>query len=182
MRRQRFPRRLAMTVAREICEALRPVCSRIAVAGSLRRGKREVGDVEILYVPLTEERDDPQDMFARIAVNLADERIAELEAEGLLRRRKNVIGSEVYGPKNKLMQHCGTGIPVDLFSTTEESWWNYLVCRTGPAESNQQIATLAKQRGWKWNPYGEGFSRGDEVVRMESEEAVFEFVGLRCPR
>jgi hypothetical protein len=29
-----------------------------------------------------------------------------------------------------------TGIPVDLFAATEDNWWNYLVCRTGPADSN----------------------------------------------
>ena len=46
-----FPRAVAIQVARELCEALKPHCERLIVAGSLRRGKQEVGDVEILYIP-----------------------------------------------------------------------------------------------------------------------------------
>ena len=41
-----------------------------------------------------------------------------------------------------------------------------------------RIARAAKERGWKWNPYGVGFSRGQEVRRMGSEEDVFRFAGL----
>jgi DNA polymerase/3'-5' exonuclease PolX len=82
------------------------------------------------------------------------------------------------------MRHVASGIPVDLFATTEACWHNYLVCRTGPAESNIRIAAAAKARGWKWNPYGEGFSRGgplagpEEARALRSEREVFEFVGL----
>jgi DNA polymerase/3'-5' exonuclease PolX len=167
-----------MKVAAELCAALKPVCDRIIVAGSLRRRKATVGDVEILYIGKTEARQDPADMFATITVNLADEAIAALEKSGTLERRKNVNGSQMYGPKNKLMRHCATGLPVDLFAATPENWWNYLVCRTGPADSNTRICMAAQERGWKWNPYGAGFSRNGEVRAMESEAAVFEFVGL----
>ena len=167
-----------MKVAAELCAALKPVCAKIIVAGSLRRRKATVGDVEILYIGKTEVRQDPADMFARITVNLADEAIAALEKSGVLERRKNKNGSEMYGAKNKLMRHHATSLPVDLFAATSENWWNYLVCRTGPADSNTRICMAAQDRGWKWNPYGAGFSRGDEVRAMESEADVFAFVGL----
>ena len=123
-------------------------------------------------------RQDPADMFASITVNLADEAISALEKSGVLERRKNVKGSEMYGPKNKLMRHCASGLPVDLFAATAENWWNYLVCRTGPADSNTRICMAAQDRGWKWNPYGAGFSRDGETRAMESEAEVFAFVGL----
>jgi DNA polymerase/3'-5' exonuclease PolX len=179
----RWPHADGMTVAAEVCAALQPFCERIIVAGSLRRGKPTVGDVEILYIGLTESRPDPEDMFATIVVNLADEAIAELERGGVLERRRNVNGSEMFGPKNKLMRHRASGMPVDLFAATRENWWNYLVCRTGPAESNTRIATAAQHRGWKWHPYGAGFSRENEDGEPEDfivtcEEDVFRFVGL----
>ena len=47
----RFPRAAAIAVARELCEALKPHCERLIVAGSLRRMKQQVGDVEIVYIP-----------------------------------------------------------------------------------------------------------------------------------
>ena len=174
----RFPNQIGMKVAAELCAALKPVCERLIVAGSLRRRKPTVGDAEILYIGKTEVRQDPADMFASITVNLADEVIASLEKSGVLERRKNVNGSEMYGPKNKLMRHRATGLPVDFFAATAENWHNYLVCRTGPADSNTRICLAAQERGWKWNPYGAGFSRGAEVRAMESEADVFSFVGL----
>ena len=174
----RFQNAVGMKVAAELCAALKPVCERLVVAGSLRRRKPTVGDAEILYIGKTEARQDPADMFASITVNLADEVIAALEKSGVLERRKNVNGSEMYGPKNKLMRHRETGLPVDFFTATAENWHNYLVCRTGPADSNTRICMAAQKRGWKWNPYGAGFSRAGEVRAMESEEAVFAFVGL----
>lgn len=176
----KFPNAVAMKVAKELCDSFKPVAERIIVAGSLRRRKPMVGDVEILYIPKTEVRPDPQDMFSTVVVNLVDEQISHLEKDGVLERRKNVNGSEMFGPKNKLMSHRATGMPVDLFQTTADNWHNYLVCRTGPKESNTRICTAAQRMGWKWNPYGNGFTKGVDGMQlaMESEEAVFKFVGL----
>ena len=73
---------------------------------------------------------------------------------------------------------------MDLFSGSEDKWWNYVVCRTGPYANNIRIPTAAKQRGWKWNPHSSGFSRAGpfagqrEEHKVESEEDVFSFVGL----
>lgn len=144
----RFPRAAALEVARELCAALRPTTERLIVAGSLRRRRETVGDVEILYIGCWAERPAPGEMFEQRPTNLADEAIAELEARGVLERRLNSKGSESYGAKNKLMRHRASGIPVDLFSATTANWFNYLVCRTGPAESNTRIASLALARGW----------------------------------
>jgi DNA polymerase/3'-5' exonuclease PolX len=56
------------------------------------------------------------------------------------------------------------------------------VCRTGPGESNVAIASAAQTKGWKWNPYGAGFSRQigltTEQHGVTSEREVFEFVGM----
>ena len=174
----RFPNSVGMKVAADLCAALKPVCENLIVAGSLRRRKETVGDVEILYIGKTETRQDPADMFASITVNLADQVIGALEKSGVLERRKNVNGSEMYGKKNKLMRHRATGLPVDLFAATVDNWHNYLVCRTGPADSNTRICMAAQERGWKWNPYGAGFTKDGVIKAMASEEEVFAFVGL----
>lgn len=115
--------------------------------------------------------------------NMAEDEIGSLLGRGVLSKRPSVTGVFSWGLKNKLALHRG-GIPVDLFTASATNWFSYLVCRTGPAESNIRIATAAQVRGWKWNPYGAGFSRGGplagerEVHAVESEEDVFAFVGL----
>lgn len=176
----KITRAAALIVAKEICDALKPHTTRLIVAGSLRRMKDMVGDVEILYVPRITSGPDPADLFSMKETNQADEAIAELEAAGIISKRLNVAGHTMFGPKNKLMIHERLGVPIDLFAATDENWWNYLVCRTGPADSNTAIATAAQRKGWKWHPYGTGFSNPTtgEVHTVTSEEAVFAFVGL----
>jgi DNA polymerase (family 10) len=178
----KFPAEDAMLAAQEVCNALYPFCERLVIAGSLRRRKETVGDVELVYIPRTEER--ALDFFSTAAVNLADEALARLLAGGILSKRRNKLGSEMWGAKNKLALHRASGVPVDLFSATRENWWNYLVFRTGGAESNVAVASAARRKGWQWNPYGPGFSRGGtlagavEIHAVERERDVFDFVGM----
>ena len=175
--KKRWPRADALIVAKELCVALKPACEQMIVAGSLRRRKADVGDVEILFVPKMEVR--PVDMFESKPFSLADEVIERLLATGRLSKRPSTLGHFAWGAKNKLALHA-TGLPVDLFTATPENWWNYVVCRTGPADSNTRIASLAQQRGYKWNPYGSGYTRlsDSEIIPMGSEAEVFAFVGL----
>jgi DNA polymerase/3'-5' exonuclease PolX len=176
--KRKYPRAQAIAVARELCQALAPGCARLIVAGSLRRRKAEVGDVDILYIPRFEERQ--LDLVTHGPVNLADEVLDSLLAAGVLSKRPSSAAGFAWGPKNKLAIHGANGIPVDLFAATEGNWWNLLVCRTGPEAMTISICEAARRHGWQWNPHGPGFSRldgaGSQAVR--SEEEVFAFVGL----
>lgn len=115
-------------------------------------------------------------------LSLTDKALEQSLQAGWLAKRTNKDGGVAWGAKNKLAVHVPTGVPVDLFAATAENWFNYLVCRTGPGESNIRIAAAAKTRGWKWTPYGAGFARpmglGEAIHPVESEREVFEFVGL----
>ena len=172
----KYPRAQALPIARELCDILRPVTDRLIVAGSLRRMKAEVGDVEIVFIPRTAQR--PDGLFDTQTVSLADEALDRLLAIGTLTKRLNSAGHPTWGRQNKL--GIFRGIPVDFFATTPDSWWNYLVCRTGPADLNARIATEAQKRGYQWNPTGPGFTSHEEgtIHPMDSEEAVFAFVGI----
>jgi DNA polymerase/3'-5' exonuclease PolX len=175
--KQRFPRAAALDVARELVRHLEPVTTKLVVAGSLRRRKQDVGDVEIVFIPRTVMR--PIDLVTTAPVDLAAECLERLVANGVLAKRTNTKGSTMWGKMNKLAVHIASGIPVDLFATMEQCWHNYLVCRTGPASSNSYIAKRAMAKGWHWQPYGVGFRRENgDVHPVNSEREVFEFVGL----
>lgn len=175
----KFPRAQAIEVARFLHEALKEVTERIIFAGSLRRMKQQVGDVEVLYVPKWIEQQIglfPGDVQH---INQVDVVLEELRHRRILRPRLGVLNQTCWGPKNKLAEHIPSGIPVDLFSTSTDCWWNYLVCRTGGEQTNRQIAVAAQQRGWKWNPYRDGFTdENGRAIRVESEKQVFDLVGL----
>lgn len=176
--KMRYPLSMAQDVAGKLLEALRPYCTRIVVAGSVRRGKPLVGDVELLYISKISTMADlfgPAEPYAQ-----ADEVLRALIDSGVIERRYNVNGSPMWGEKNKFARHVNTGMPVDLFATDEACWENYLVCRTGPGELNTEIAMRAKQRGLMWHPYGTGFERvaTGEVLPVKTEGEVFDIVGL----
>jgi DNA polymerase/3'-5' exonuclease PolX len=184
----KFARADALEVARKFVRFLKPHCDRLIVAGSLRRRRNlEVSDVEILFIPKFSSLPDPNDLFGeKIRTNAAERAIAALLEAGVLMKRPKCDGTLTWGEKNKLGVHVESGIPVDLFSATCENWFNYVVCRTGPAESNVRICNAAIARGWQWNPYGSGFTRKPsgagpgyhDVAPMCSERQVFTFVGL----
>ena len=165
---------MELTKAREIAEELKgllePGCERIAIAGSIRRQKPEVGDIELLVIP----------KYGGLgcAVNLLDQQLIDLMLGGVLDYRLNKLGRRAYGPKNKLMVHLPSGIEVDIFSTDEACWPVALVVRTGGEKTNRRIAIVAKAKRWRWHDYGSGFTTpGGELV-CRSERDVFEFVGL----
>jgi DNA polymerase/3'-5' exonuclease PolX len=174
----KYPASVAQAVAEELVVRLHPACERLLIAGSLRRGKELVGDVELVFVPkLVVE---PVDLLSVYVASRADGEISRMLEDGTLTKRPNKLGGYSWGEKNKLAVHVASGVPVDLFRTSEENWWNCVVLRTGSAESNTRIATEAQRRGWAWNPYGPGFTnlRDGRVEPMGSERAVFEFVGM----
>lgn len=171
----------AMRVAEELIGELSPCCERICFAGSLRRKKQEIGDVEILYVPQIILCGDPEDLFSTPKqTNLADRTIARLENIGFLRRRKNIHGNENFGEKNKLMVHVASGIPVDLFSTSLQNWWVSLVVRTGSLETNLKLTNGAIARRGTLNAYGCGVTwwHDGRVSEATSEKAVFDLCGV----
>jgi DNA polymerase/3'-5' exonuclease PolX len=178
MSKTKYPRADALKVAKELCDLMKPLCERLVVAGSLRRRKPEVGDVEILFIPQFVTV--PDGLFDSKQVSRVDALLEVLMGNPkIIDQRRNVNGSVMWGVKNKLAVHVASGIPVDFFAATEANWFNYLVCRTGGAENNTLIASTAQAKRWKWNPYGEGFTdeRGN-LVPVKSEREVFDLLGM----
>jgi DNA polymerase (family 10) len=160
----------AKAIAEELKTRFEVGCERIEIAGSIRRQKPEVGDIELLVIPryggLLE------------CVDCLNEAIVDLMVQEILGYRLNKLGSRVYGPKNKLMVHLPSGIGVDIFSTSEECWPVALVVRTGGKITNQRIAMAAIKKGWHLQAYGAGFTTPQGDIICKSERDVFELVGL----
>jgi len=174
----RWGRDEAEEVAAEIVDLMLGTCERIEVAGSVRRRKPDVGDVEIVFAPKVAPTTRPGEMFP-VQTSLAHEMIDSLIGAHVLGVRELKDGRTSKGEQNMLLCHCRTGMPVDFFATTEECWWNYLVCRTGGKLNNIDVCNAARAKGWKWNPYGPGFTKENgEIVPARSEAEVFSLVGM----
>lgn len=174
----KFPRQRALEIAGQIIAQLTPVTCRIEIAGSLRRGKEHVGDIELLFIPKIKWEKDG--LFDEKAVDMAAAEIESLFDSGLIGKRLNVAGyTSAWGPKNKLAVHIPSGIPIDFFSTTPENWFVSLVIRTGSKETNLKLTTGAQARGGTLHAYGDGVTdRLGNKLTCISEEDVFRCCGV----
>ena len=177
--KKRFPLSRAEEIGRDLAFAIQPWCEIVEVAGSIRRRKPTVGDIEIVYVPsFTMEKDGFFDTKRKC---LVDGVIQNLVCRGIIAPRQHENGAGMsWGEKNKLAVHLASGIPVDFFATKAECWPNYLVCRTGGAINNTRIAAAGKRLGLKWHPYGIGFEHlgNGEWRVVKSEADVYRIVNL----
>lgn len=178
LKQHQFHRGDALKVAKELCDYLAPHCDRIIVAGSLRRRRLVVGDVEILYIPKTVTEKDG--LFDQVDVNLAEKAIQSLLEASILEKRPNTLGHSCWGPQNKLAIHKASGIPVDLFATDEPRWWVAKVIRTGPKETNLALTNGAIALGRKLHAYGVGVEdmTTGQIFPAGSEQEVFTLCGV----
>lgn len=175
--KQKHPHAAALAIAKEIVAELTPYCQRIEIAGSLRRLKPEVADIEILYIPETAMR--PVDFFSNAQVDLAQEHIEQMLTAGRITKRPNIRGQFTWGPQNKLAIHAASGIGVDFFATTVEKWWTALVIRTGSAATNMRLTTGAQKLQRTLHAYGTGVTcQGGETIAATSEQHVFKLCGV----
>lgn len=126
---------------------------RIELAGSLRRGKETVGDLDILGIsPHPEEA-------ARAFCTLPE--VEEILAQG---------------PKKSSVRLSG-GLQADLRIVPEESFgaaWQYF---TGSKAHNIRLRERAVARGWKLNEYGL-FDENDQMLAGRTEEEIYKALGL----
>jgi DNA polymerase/3'-5' exonuclease PolX len=168
----------ALPVALELCERMKPFVERFSIAGSLRRGKDTVSDIEILFSPRMEIGQD--DFFAPKPLSAMEPQFGVWLKEGLICKRHNALGLASWGSQNKLAIHMQSGIAVDFFATTPENWWVSLVIRTGGKDTNLKLATGARKLGRTLHAYGCGVEdlKTGEVWPATSEEQVFEMCGI----
>lgn len=186
----KYPAALANTVGIALIDLLAPHCEMFfasasgtsyplcQIAGSLRRKKSEVGDIEIVYVSKIVPVMKPGEMFHSDG-SAADIFINELLGSKI-EKRLSIDGKPTWGPLNKLAVHKATGIPIDFFATTREDWFRTLVIRTGPKDFNIRLIMEADKRGKKIHAYGNGVTEVStgEIVPVASEKDFLALAGI----
>lgn len=145
----------ALPIARAIVEALRavPGVQRITYAGSLRRGRETIGDVDIITATT-----DPAAVGAAF-------RGLPMVAE--------VLGA---GP-TKSSVRTTDNLQVDLRAVDPRHWGATLQYFTGSQAHNIRLRGLAQQLGLSQNEYGLTPESG-ELIPFEDEAALYARLGL----
>lgn len=179
----------ALEMAEMLVDELRPACTRIEIAGSIRRGKPQVKDIEIVAIPDLTPLPRPRLEFGKpipkVHKTKLDALLFEMQMDGKVEFEKN-------GDKfKKLVLFDGNvvvPIKVDLFLVTPPATWGVqMAIRTGPADFSHWIVTRKRHGGALPNGYhvqdgavwaGESQSQISERVGFDSELDFLDFLGL----
>jgi DNA polymerase (family 10) len=147
---------VAMDQAEEIVAELSTVtgCRRCTYAGSLRRMRETIGDVDVLAAS-----NDPaplMETFARLPY------VADVIAQG----------------DKKTSIRTVKGLQVDLRVVPPESWGAALQYFTGSKAHNIRTREIAVRAGLKLSEYGLFDAESEELIVSATEEEVYERLGL----
>jgi DNA polymerase (family 10) len=153
-RHQRMPLGIAMPMAEKLLEDLKKIkqVERADLAGSLRRGRETIGDMDLLVISA----DSPQALreFTKLP---SVKQVIEL---GETRATVIIEG----------------GIQVDVRAVAKESYGAALQYFTGSKQHNVHLRTLAQKKGLKLNEYG--VFRGEKRLGGAKEAEVYRLLGV----
>jgi DNA polymerase (family 10) len=146
----------ALDVADQLLERLRSIrgVRRADFAGSLRRGKETIGDVDLLVA--SERVDEVMDAFT--SYGLVERVLARGDTKSSILTR--------------------AGLQVDLRVVPLEAWGAAMIYFTGSKAHNVKIREMAVRRGLKLNEYGLFPADGGDAIAARTEAEVYERLGL----
>jgi len=158
---KRFPRTEVEADVELLLSALRQVggVSRSEAAGSYRRHKEMVGDVDILIGV----------QGKKVPGNVAQ------DIAGAVRKFPKFARMVAEGP-TKVSFDLKSGLRVDIRIVMMREWGSAFLYFTGTKEHNILLRRMAQDRGLKLNEYG--LFRSDKVVASEKEEDIYKSLGL----
>jgi DNA polymerase/3'-5' exonuclease PolX len=150
----------AEETAQQVKTAVSAHCDRIEVAGSIRRQKAKVHDIDFVVVAKSDTE------WQKISEELKRMK-AKPDCSG------NSLMKAYLPIKNGLFR-------VDFYRARPSTFGIHLLIRTGSAEHNMWLAGYAISKGMRLK-YSEGLIKDDSTVAGENEEEVFETLGLPYP-
>lgn len=160
----------ATAIADRIKEALSPHCERIQVAGSVRRKKSEVKDIEIVCVPKQVVIPGQTDIFGDASL----EKVRDPEFIKAVNRYRVVKGQPDRGKYIKCQGN--NDIAIDIFMATPETWGYILLLRTGSREFNIYLMQHMKNSSFQCRE-GRVFFR-NKPIAVKEEKEMFLFAGI----
>jgi len=155
-REQRTLLGAALPIAEEIVGEFKPLgeVDRISIAGSIRRRRDTIGDIDILIASKNPEK--IMNKFIHLS------QVKEVLAEGLT--------------KSAILTH--QDIQVDLRVVAPDSFGAALLYFTGSQAHNVHLREMAVRMGLKINEYGVFQVKDDKKIAGEEEEGIYKILGL----
>ena len=149
----------ALSVAQQIEDHVRPVMDRVEIAGSIRRRKPIVGDIEIVGIPADRSR------------------LIQLLSEVGQHIKPSVPGVIPWSPKENsryLRLRLSQGINLDFFCATQDNWGGLFLMRTGSASGSDgnQFNGFVPRIFKRWKTMSGGGRMTDAMPTMPTGEQL----------
>jgi len=156
---QRLPLRTALKIGQALLQEIKniPGVQKAELAGSLRRKKDTIGDIDIIILADTRDRKKIVNRFITLP------QVHKVLAKGTTR------ASVVFG--NHFVQ-------VDIRLVHDYEYGAAMLYFTGSKEHNIRLRTMARNRGYKINEYGIFDAGTGQRLAGETEEEMYRFMGL----
>lgn len=152
-------------MARHIVEAITPYCQRVEIAGSLRRHRAMVGDIEIVALP-------------KVATDLFGEPLPDAPTPLDFFLEMKRVNMKRDGKRFK--QFTYAKVMVDLFLPESAAHWGaILTIRSGSHDFNMWLMTERQQKAGVMFSEGRVYSKTTgKVLDTPEEEDVFKLLNL----
>ncbi len=175
-----FDLEVASHAAERLADWLADAAEQVAIAGSIRRNRPEVHDIDLVVVPRVEQ----------VTVGLlgetephccVSERLDRLAVDGFINPLRG--GGKVRRCEIRA-RFCRPAVPADIYIVPPEQFAMALLIRTGSAEHNIKLCQAAAARGLKVDVANYRLIRRvrDEThavaIDATDEAAIFKAVGL----
>lgn len=157
---QRLPLNEASKIADEIVDEIRkfPGVQRAEIAGSLRRKKDTIGDIDIVVLTPVKNRRSIVSKFVSL------KQVKKILARGTTRASVNLSYKNVQ---------------VDIRLVHDYEYGAAMLYFTGSKEHNIKLRTIAKQRGMKINEYGIFNAKTNKRIAGKTEEEMYAALKLK---
>lgn len=160
----------ARTIAERYRRKLQPFCEKIEIAGSIRRERPTVKDIELVCIPKT---------FKPVVKTLFGDEAPQparpiKEFCDLVNEWEAVKGS----PAGKYTQRVLIeGIKLDLFMTTRDNWGLIFMIRTGSADYSKKMLGIIKTAGFKSDGGQLVDTDTGEIIPVKTEKEFYQVTG-----
>ena len=155
----------ARAIAMRVMEELKPFCERIEIAGSIRREKLLVKDIEIVCIPKKIEKN--SDFFRK-------DKTTDPNFIKAVNKYEKIKG-EPFGKYTQ--RRLPEGINLDLFMANEMNWGLIFAIRTGSAEFSHSLAREWARQGYNSN--NGILYKGYEPYYIREEMDLFKLLNLK---
>lgn len=167
--------------ANSIIRVLESFCERIEIAGSIRRAKSEVGDIELVAIPKFQENEAGLAKFLNLKSHSRPKNLLNEMLDEMVRRGDFEFGKA--GAKYKELIYSRMDFKVDLFIANNDNFGLIKMIRTGPKEYAKQFMfemnsrTLYRSKdGYLWKIDSSGVKK--EKIPVPTEEILYKTVGF----